>query len=130
MKRVAVIGLVFLLAAAAASSACGGGDGDSGNQGAAAAAVAQYFIQERDGGRLPEGTQVRGIGIESNRVVTLDVRDEDEARNVKERYCMEYRYQVPADGFRELSRVYVAELIDGAWAVEAVNPNGTCEGVE
>ena len=32
--------------------------------------------------------------------------------------------------FREHRRVYVAELIDGAWSVQSVNPDGTCEGVE
>lgn len=126
MKRSAVTvgaSLATLIAAA-----CGGG-GETNNTGAAAAAVAQYFVQERAGGRLPQGTDVRGLGIETNNVVTLDVSDDDRARDVSERFCMQYRYQDRANAYKDHWRVYVAELINGAWAVESVNPDGSCEGV-
>lgn len=132
MKR-AVTGATIILSIAwvlASAAACGGSDGGSSNEGAAAAAVAQYFIQERDGGRLPEGTDVRGVGIKANDVVELEARDEDEARGVSERFCMVYLYQIPSDNFRQHGRVYVAELMGGAWAISSVNPDGTCEGVE
>lgn len=116
--------LVLLLGA----GACGGAS--SSNEGAAVAAVAQFFVQERDGGRLAEGVQVDGVGVAGSSIRTLAVRAEDKAESIDERYCMEYRYQDPAQGYKELRRVYVAALIDGAWSIEAVNPDGTCEGVE
>ncbi len=110
------------------AGACGGGS--SNNEGAAVAAVAQFFVQERDGGRLAEGVQVDGVGVAGSSIRTLAVRAEDKAESIDERYCMEYRYEDPAQRHKEFRRVYVAALIDGAWSVEAVNPDGTCEGVE
>jgi hypothetical protein len=124
-RLAAVAVLVAVLAFAIACSDNGDAQGKS--EGEAVTAVSQFFEQERAGGRLPEG--VEGIikrGVKTNSVVHLDVSDDDKGRSVKERYCMEFTYVA---GTTSHARVYVAELIDGAWDVEAVKPDGTCEGV-
>ena len=118
-------GLVAVLGLAVACSDNGDAQGKS--EGEAVTAVSQFFEQERAGGRLPEG--VDGIikrGVKTNSVVQLDVSDDDKARSVEERYCMTFTYIA---GTTAHERVYVAQLIDGAWDVEAVNPDGSCEGV-
>ena len=125
VRFAAVVALVAVLGLAVACSDNGDAQGKS--EGDAVTAVSQFFEQERAGGRLPEG--VDGIikrGVKTNSVRHLDVSGDDRARSVKERYCMEFTYVA---GTTSHERVYVAELIDGAWAVEAVNPDGTCEGV-
>jgi hypothetical protein len=124
----AVTALVALVAVLGLAVACSdNGDAQGKSEGEAVTAVSQFFEQERAGGRLPEG--VDGIikrGVKTNSVVQLDVSGDDRARSVEERYCMTFTYVADAISHE---RVYVAQLIDGAWDVEAVRPDGTCEGV-
>ena len=129
MKRWTILAVAVCIVAAT-GAACGGGGGGDKNEGAATAAVAAYFVEERDGARIPEGTGVQGFGVQASDIHRLNVRGEDSSRSVKDRYCMEYHYQDPANGFKDHRRVYIAELIDGAWSVNAVKPDGTCDGVE
>ena len=129
MRRLPIAFLaVTLIAASSVVAACSDdGDASTAQAGEAAAAVTQFFPQERNGGLLPEGvTDIVTRGVETNSIVELDVSSEDEGRNVEARYCMEYTYVAQT---QSRTRVYVAELIDGGWEVESVNPNGTCEGV-
>ena len=121
---------VLVLSAAMLAAACGGDSGGDKNEGAATAAVAEFFVQERDGGRLPEGIDVTSLGVTAEDVQRLEVRSEDSSRSVKARYCMRYRYQETANGFKDHWRVYVAELTGGVWSVNSVKPDGTCDGVE
>jgi hypothetical protein len=121
----AITALAAVLGLAVACSDNGDAQGKS--EGEAVTAVSQFFEQERAGGRLPEG--VDGIikrGVKTNSVVQLDVSGDDRARSVEERHCMTFTYVADAISHE---RVYVAQLIDGAWDVEAVNPDGSCEGV-
>ena len=123
IKGLAVIGM---LGATALAFGCSSDGGDASNQhaGTAAEAVAQIFTQERAGGVLPEtGVDIVPRGVKTNSIIELGVPD---GGNVEARYCMEYTYIAATE---QRNRVYVAELVDGAWEVESVNPNGTCEGV-
>lgn len=129
MRRLTIASLaVALLTAASVASACSDdGDASTAQAGEAAAAVTQFFPQERDGGLLPEGVvDIVPRGVKTNSIKELDVSSQDKDRNVQARYCLEFTYVAQT---QSRSRVYVAELIDGGWDVEAVNPNGTCEGV-
>ena len=121
----AAAAIVLLPVMLLAGAACGGDDDDDGSdrEGDAAAAVAAYFTQENAGGRLPEGPNMRPIGIESNALVALDAGD-NEAR-----FCVPHGYLDPNDGFARHTRIYTAALNDGAWAVEAVEETDTCDGV-
>ena len=131
MKPLRTLAAVAMLAAFVAvlglAVACSDNGGAQGSEGDAVTAVSQFFEQERAGGRLPEG--VDGIikrGVKTNSVVQLDVSDDDKAQSAAERYCMTFTYVA---GTTSHERVYVAQLIDGAWDVESVSPDGTCEGV-
>ena len=110
-------------AALAMSVACSDDGGDESQEGEGATAVALFFTQEKDGGRLPEGTDVRVIGVDTNTVSELAAADTDA------RFCMEFVYEPGTPAGSSVRRVYVASLADQAWSIEVVNPNGTCEGV-
>jgi hypothetical protein len=89
--------------------------------------VTQVFEQERAGGLLNEGTApIIARGVQSNSVVELAVSAEQQANGVDARYCMTYTYIA---GTEARDRVYVAERTEGAWDVESVDSNGSCEGV-
>jgi len=113
--------IVALLAAA-----CGGDDTD--RSGEAAQATAQYWQQEADAGRLPEGTLVRGQGTQG--VVELEVSDEQKDAGIEARFCVEFQYIRAESPFDSHQRVYVTSLTDDGWSVEVVNPDGSCDGVE
>jgi hypothetical protein len=119
---------ISLVVAATLVTACSDdGDASAVNPADAAVVVAQVFEQERAGGLLAEGEAlIVPRGVESNSVVELPVSSEHEANGIDARYCMEYSFIA---GTESRSRVYVAERAEGAWDVESVNPNGTCEGV-
>ena len=110
-------------AALTLSVACSDDGGDESQEGEAATAVALFFTQEKDGGRLPEGPDVRVIGVDTNTVSALDAAETDA------RFCMEFAYEPSVVNSTMVRRVYVAALSGQAWSIEAVNPNGTCEGV-
>jgi hypothetical protein len=114
-----VASAVLILAAGCSDD----GAEDDSHEGDAATAVALFFTQEKDGGRLPEGADVRVIGVDTNTVTELDAGGTDA------RFCMEFAYEPEVAGATTVRRVYVASLNDQAWGIEAVNPNGTCEGV-
>jgi len=118
-----VFGLAVVVSLlAVASVGCGsGGGGSEKRTGEAAAAVAQYWAQERDAGRLPEGRDVASVG--SEQVKPLDKRDSDA------RVCVQYRYTDGRTPFAQHNRVYVATLSKGTWAVEVVKPEGDCDDV-
>lgn len=125
--RAAALGAVAIVAMVAAA-ACGGGGGSSKQYtGAGAAAVAQFFEQEAAGGRLPEGQDVSGVG--SQQIKTLAVTSDQKKQSVKARVCVEYRYTLRQPPFTARTRVYIATLQSGAWNVEAVKPDGTCDDV-
>jgi hypothetical protein len=121
---------VSVLAAMAAASACGGGkDVAKENRGAAGTAAGQYFIQEAAGGKLPEGTNVADRGTDD--IVVLPLTADDKQQSVKARYCVAYRYVDLGPGTPNRTRVYIAKLLkDGGWSVEAVKPDGNCDGVQ
>ena len=101
---------------------CGGGDEDGTSlEGEAALAVSQFWIQERDGGLLPDGPDAIERGAQQ--IVTLDTQDQ------QARVCVQYVYTVAVEPFETKRRVYVATKNDDLWAVEVVNPNGTCDEV-
>jgi hypothetical protein len=123
---------IVLTVALAFVAACGGDDGDDDParfEGAASAAVAAFFAQEADGGRIPEGVNLVRVGIPSDRMFALEINEEQEQDGVTARYCMEYTYRSGEGNAPELKRVYLAQLIDGAWNVSVAKPSGTCEGV-
>ena len=126
MSGVAVCGLAALLAAVAA---CGGGsDPSKTEQGAAGSAVAQYWIQEAAGGKLPEA--VGNVGaVGTGRIIPLTIRAEERKQTVKARFCVEYQYRENTTPFLTHARVYIAQLAKDGWRVEAVKPDGTCDGV-
>jgi hypothetical protein len=110
-----------------AAFACSGGDSDdpSRYEGEVSSAVSAFFNQERAGGVLPEGVgPVIATGIRKEQIHSLSTEGHD---GVTARFCIEYGYQRPPTPAK--TRVYTAELLDAAWSVEAVNPDGTCEGV-
>jgi hypothetical protein len=109
-----------LLALAIVVVACGGGD-DKDYSGEAAQAVAVFFNQEAAAGALPEGTTVRARG--SSEVVKLERED------ATARVCVTFEYIRAMSPFDRHYRVYIATLNGGQWAVESVNPDGSCEGV-
>ena len=116
----AVVALIF--------AACGEDKDPHRFDGSAAMAVAQYWVQEAAGGKLPEGVKVAERGTQG--VVTLDLTDEQKDAGARARVCVEYRYLHGEPPFDVPVRVYIATLNDDdEWAVEAVNPDGTCEGV-
>ena len=117
----AVVGAIVAFVAAA----CGGSDKNY--NGEAARAVALYWQQEADAGTLPEGTLVRGQGTQT--VSELAINSEQDDAGVKARMCVEFQYIRAESPFDSHKRVYVASLIDDAWSVEVVNPDGTCDGV-
>ncbi|HEY8172371.1 MAG TPA: hypothetical protein VIH21_04725 [Dehalococcoidia bacterium] len=124
MRRLgfALIGLAVLAAA------CGGSDSTDKYQGAASAAVAQFFNEENAGALLPEGIgPVTSTGIAVGNIHRLEVDGQQKKDDVKARYCIEYPYQRPPTEPKR--RVYLAQLVGDAWDVEAVNPDGSCEGV-
>ena len=121
--RTIAVAVVALAAAALALSACGD-DEELSPEGDAATAVALYFTQERDGGRLPEGTEVYVSGVDTNSVVELDAGETDA------RFCMEFVYEPGRTGSSTtVRRVYVASLSSDLWSINVENENGTCEGV-
>jgi hypothetical protein len=120
---------VPMLVASMAPFACGGGkDVAKENTGAAGSAVGQYFIQEAAGGKLPEGTNVQDVG--TNQIVVLSLTDDDKKQSVKARYCVAYSYSDMNKPITNHTRVYVAKLLKDGWSVEAVKPDGTCDGVQ
>ncbi|MBI5288207.1 MAG: hypothetical protein HY873_04475 [Chloroflexi bacterium] len=97
-------------------------------EGSAAQATAQYWLQEAAGGRLPEGTKVNELGTQG--IATLEVTEEQKDQGTKARVCVEFKYTHLVEPFDTHVRVYIATLTDrDEWAVEAVNPDGSCEGV-
>jgi hypothetical protein len=128
MKKPRVLAVFLVLAAAALAAACSD-DGDASNAKPvdAITVVTQVFDQERAGGVLDEGTAlIVPRGVKSDSVVELALSSEHEASGIDARFCMTYTYIA---GTEARDRVYVAERTDGAWDVESVNPNGSCEGV-
>lgn len=119
MKTRVLLGMCGVALLLVAGVACG--DSDKNYQGEAAQAAARFFDQEAAAGVLPEGTLVRARG--SKNVVELDAED------AKARLCVEFEYIRAQTPFDRHYRVYVTTLDDGAWTVEPVNPDGTCEGV-
>jgi hypothetical protein len=122
------VGVRFLVLAAAVAlfvGACGGDKDPERFSGSAAMAVAQFWRQEADGGRLPEGTLVAERGTQTIR--TLDLASE--GQGARARVCVEYLYVRAAPPFESHIRVYIATLHDDEWSVESVNPDGTCEDV-
>ena len=103
-----------------AGIACGGGRNVS--AGDAAAAVAEYWKQEQAGGLLPEGTHVLQSG--ASNPVKLKAQSGQKAR-----YCVVFSYLEQKDTQAAHHRVYVAYLEGDVWSVDAVNPDGTCDGV-
>jgi outer membrane PBP1 activator LpoA protein len=120
--------LMFVLAALALA-ACGGGGSNASkdHEGAAASATAQYFVQEAQGGRLPEGTNVASIGARA--IHALSVTSEQKKQSVSLRYCVEYQYRENVTPFKTHARVYIVSLANGQWSIESVKDDGTCEGV-
>ncbi len=128
--RVAVRLVVAVLALAVTSLVvgCGGEKDPRRFEGSAAQAVAQYWLQEAAGGRLPEGTKVTDLGTQG--VLTLDLTQDQKDQGGKARVCVEFKYTHLIPPFDTHVRVYVATLTDAdEWAVESVNPDGACEGV-
>jgi hypothetical protein len=126
-QRVALL----LVAAAVASAlvACGGGKSDPNkNQGQAGLAAAEFFRNERDGGKLPEGPLVDFAG--SQQIKALAVSSDQKKDNITARYCVQYRYSLKNPPFTVVNRVYLSTLRGGTWSVEAVKPNGNCDDVE
>jgi hypothetical protein len=101
--------------------ACGGSTSNA-SAGDAAAAVAEYWKQEQAGGLLPEGTQVLQSG--ATNPVKLKAQSGEKAR-----YCIVFSYLEQKDTQAAHHRVYVAYLEGDVWTVDAVNPDGTCDGV-
>ena len=117
---VAVAALIF--------AACGEDKDPHRFDGSAAMAVAQYWVQEAAGGTLPEGRTVAERGTQG--VVTLGLTDEQKDAGARARVCVEYRYIRAMTPFDLHIRVYIATLRDNdEWAIEVVNPDGTCDEV-
>ena len=126
MRTITAVALLLLLAAGAA--ACGGGGNASrDHEGAAGAATAQFFVQESNGGRLPEGTNVASIGART--IVPLTVTADQKKQSITLRYCVEYQYRENVTPFKTHARVYITTLTRGEWSFESVKDDGTCEGV-
>jgi hypothetical protein len=116
------------LTCALGSSACGGSSSASkDNEGAAASATATYFVQESNGGKLPEGTNVASVGAKN--IVPLSVNSDQKKQSVKLRYCVEYAYRENVTPFANHSRVYIASKLKSGWSIESVKNDGTCDGV-
>lgn len=120
---------VVLAIVAAAAVSCGGDDTAATQyEGQAGVAVTQYFRQENAGGVLPEGVGAAGVGgVTKDDLHLLGVSDDWKDDGVKARFCVEFDYQKPPDA--QKTRVYIAERFDEGWGVQAVKPDGTCEGV-
>jgi hypothetical protein len=128
-KRVRLLaaGSIVVMAAAVAG-ACGGGTSAAKKyEGDAASATAQFFVQEANGGKLPEGTEVVSLG--SQKIVTLDVSSDQKKASIKVRYCLEYEYREKDQPTKSHKRVYIAQLVKDEWSVESVKPDGDCSGV-
>ena len=123
----ALIVLPAVLALAAAACGGGGSNASKDHEGAAGSAVAQYFVQEAQGGRLPEGTNVASIGART--ILALSVTSDQKKQSVTLRYCVEYQYRENVTPFKTHARVYIASLASGQWSIESVKDDGTCEGV-
>jgi hypothetical protein len=106
---------------------CGDDDPEPDRRGEAAVAVAQFCEQEKNGGLLPEGFSVIESGTEE--IVELPVSDDQANEGVDARVCAEFAYTTAVDPFPAPRRVYAAAKTDGAWSVEVVNPDGSCEDV-
>lgn len=119
---VAAAGACALIASAlAGSAACGGGTSNA-SAGDATAAVASFWKQEQAGGVLPEGTAVLQSG--AGETVKLKAQSGERAR-----YCVVFSYLEQKDTNRAHHRVYVASLKGDAWSVDAVKPEGSCDGI-
>ena len=128
MKRCAAFIFAFVLVAAA-FGACGGGKSSPNkNEGQAALAAAEFFRNERDGGKLPEGPLVDFVG--SQQIKALAVTSDQKKAGTTDRYCVQYRYSLKSPPFTVVNRVYISTLQGSTWSVEAVKPNGNCDDVE
>jgi hypothetical protein len=118
----------IVLTCAIVASACGGGGNASkDNEGAAASATATFFVEESNGGKLPEGTNIASVGTKN--IVPLSVTSDQKKQSVKLRYCVEYTYRENVTPFKTHNRVYVASKLKDGWSVQSVEDDGTCEGV-
>jgi outer membrane PBP1 activator LpoA protein len=127
MRNRTAIALMSVLAALALVACGGSGNASKEHEGAVAAATAQYFVQEAQGGRLPEGTNVASIGARA--IDALSVTSDQKKQSVTLRYCVEYEYRQNGTPFKTHARVYIASLAKGQWSIESVKDDGTCEGV-
>jgi hypothetical protein len=128
LRYAAILGGIALTMAIAV--ACDGSSADSSeHEGAASLATAQFWAQEASGDLLPEGVGVTALGVETNGVRSLEVSDEQEDDGVDARVCVPFRYRQAESPFGVRTRVYIATLRDGAWHVEPVKDDGTCDDV-
>jgi len=110
------------------AAACGEEKNPRRFEGSAAQATAQFWLQEAAGGVLPEGTKVNELGTQG--IATLEVTGDQKDQGTKARVCVEFKYTHLVPPFEAHVRVYIATLTDrDVWAVEAVNPDGSCEGI-
>lgn len=118
-----------MIAVCVIAVACGGGGGSSKkDEGAAAVAVAQFFHQEAAGDRLPDGVNVIPGGADT--IKALAVSGDQKKESVSSRVCVTYIFTaLDAKPPAVHKRVYIASLIKGAWSVEFVKPDGTCDDV-
>lgn len=126
--RAGVVASVMLFSVAAVAAACGGSARTVAqvNEGTAAQVVAQYFVQEAAGGKLPEGPAVSAVGTDQINILNVSSAQKKDA--VKARYCIRYRYN-DQKTFAAHNRVYIASLQKDGWVVESVKPEGDCQGV-
>ena len=126
--RPTLLALLTCTAVLVITASCGGGNASKDSEGAAGVATADYFVQEAQGNKLPEGVNVTSVGAKS--ITPLGVSSDQKKQSITLRYCVLYAYREKTAPFNTHNRVYItSRLKDGKWSIESVKDDGTCEGV-